>query len=360
MRPAAIDPCPPRPSKRRLPLTPPSGTLDLPSGWFALATSAELPKGATITTTFMGEEMLLYRTESGEARATSAYCPHLGAHLGRCGTVEGETLRCDFHRFRFDGAGACVATPYGTKPPPAARLATRPVREQNGAIFVHHDPAGRKPTWAPPALDMEDWSPVVFHRMSLRGHPQETTENSVDTGHFSSVHGYESVRVLSPARTDGPYLHARYALKRGIGPLARVGVALETEFDVHVHGLGYSRVDADVRSHGFRSRHFVFATPTSPGMIDLRLGVSVGPLPGRGLGALLPRRRIAGALARFVLVMYVHDVGQDVRFWEHKRYLPHPALADGDGPIGAYRRWARQFYETDAAPEPRPFAGRAA
>ncbi len=291
---------------------------------------------------------MLYRTGSGEARATSAYCPHLGANLGRCGTVEGETLRCDFHRFRFDGAGACVATPYGKKPPPAARLATRPVREQDGMILVHHDPSGQEPSWAPPALDMERWSPFVFRRTSLRGHPQETSENSVDTGHFSSVHGYDAVRVLRPARTEGPYLHARYALKRGVGPLARLGVAFEAEFDVHVHGLGYSLVQVEVRSHGFRTRQLVLSTPTAPGHIDLRLGVSVEQLSDKGLGALLPRRRIADAIARFILVMYVHDVGQDFRIWEHKRYLPHPALADGDGPIGAYRRWARQFYEMGA------------
>jgi nitrite reductase/ring-hydroxylating ferredoxin subunit len=335
----------PQIAKRRLPLTPRSETLDLPGGWFVAATSAELRRGATSTTTFMSEEIVLYRTASGEARAISPYCPHLGAHLGQCGTVEGETIRCDFHRFRFDGDGACVATGYGKGPPPAARLATRPVREQHGVILVHHDAAGRAPTWAPPAVDMKGWSPVVFRRLSLRGHPQETTENSVDTGHFSVVHGYDAVRVLRPARAEGPYLYARYAMKRGLGPLGRLGVAFEAEFDVHVHGLGYSLVEVDLRSHGLRMRQFVFSTPTTPGRIDLRLGVSVEEPSGGGLaGLLLPRRLYADAFARFVLPLFARDVGQDVRFWEHKRYLPRPALAEGDGPIGAYRRWARQFY----------------
>ncbi|WP_406388980.1 hypothetical protein [Streptomyces sp. NBC_00211] len=32
------------------------------------------------------------------------------------------------------------------------------------------------------------------------------------------------------------------------------------------------------------------------------------------------------------------------RPWHTKRYQPAPRLADGDGPIMAYRRWAQQFY----------------
>jgi hypothetical protein len=91
-------------------------------------------------------------------------------------------------------------------------------------------------------------------------------------------------------------------------------------------------------------RHFVFATPTTAGNIDLRLGVS-GHVPGgRSVAGLIARRAFADALARIVSVMYKHDVGQDCRIWESKRYLPRPALAEGDGPLGAYRRWASQFY----------------
>jgi phenylpropionate dioxygenase-like ring-hydroxylating dioxygenase large terminal subunit len=219
--------------KRRVPIAP-AATLDLPSGWFVVATSEELLRGATLTTPFMSEELVLYRTASGEARAVSPHCPHLGAHLGRCGKVHGETLECGFHRFRFGGDGACVATGYRTKPPRAARLGVLPVREQNGLILVYHDPARRPPSWAPPVLSMEGWSPMIVQRLRVRGHPQETTENSVDVGHFSAVHGYEDVRTLRPLETDGPYLYARYAMKRGVGPLARFGVATVAEFDVHV------------------------------------------------------------------------------------------------------------------------------
>ena len=33
-----------------------------------------------------------------------AYCPHLGAHLAEGGRVQGESVRCPFHAWEFDGA----------------------------------------------------------------------------------------------------------------------------------------------------------------------------------------------------------------------------------------------------------------
>lgn len=328
----------PHPAPRRRP------ALDAPDGWFALATSDELPRGAVLTRTLAGEEVVLYRTAAGEARVVEAYCPHLGAHLGHCGAVRGEALRCGFHGFCFDGAGACVATDYGARVPPKARLRAWHVRERNGVVLAWRG-EGEAPAWEVPALDLDGWSPLRVHRWSLRGHPQETTENSVDVGHFTAVHGYRDVATVRPARVEGPHLTARYAMTRGLGPLARWGLRLRIEFEVHAYGLGYSLVDVHIPSLGLRTRQFVLATPTAPGQIDLRIAVSV-PAPWRGVLG----RALGAALARVLMVMYRHDVAQDFRIWEHKRYVDRPALADGDGPVGLYRRWARQFYGGEARP----------
>ena len=65
---------------------------------------------------FMGEDVVIYRTAGGVLRVVEPYCPHLGAHLGYGGKVQGEELVCPFHHFRFDASGACAATSYGTAP----------------------------------------------------------------------------------------------------------------------------------------------------------------------------------------------------------------------------------------------------
>ncbi|MGW6536482.1 hypothetical protein ACWGBV_14385 [Streptomyces sp. NPDC055051] len=40
-------------------------------------------------------------------------------------------------------------------------------------------------------------------------------------------------------------------------------------------------------------------------------------------------------------------VSQDFPVWSTKRYVSPPRLARGDGPIGPFRHWARQFYPPD-------------
>jgi hypothetical protein len=62
--------------------------------------------------------------------------------------------------------------------------------------------------------------------------------------------------------------------------------------------------------------------------------------------------RRARIIGRLVMRDIERQVSQDVNIWEHKRYLPTPALVKGDGPILAFRKWARQFYvpdQTDSA-----------
>ena len=68
---------------------------------------------------------------------------------------------------------------------------------------------------------------------------------------------------------------------------------------------------------------------------------------------LMPQRLAEALVTRATFHGFLHDLGQDFAIWEHKRYLDPPALAPGDGPVGRYRQWARQFY-THAAPPTSP------
>ena len=61
-----------------------------------------------------------------------AYCPHLGAHLGRGGKVIGTDLQCPFHAWQFNGDGKCVRVPYANKIPAKAEVKSWPVLERNG------------------------------------------------------------------------------------------------------------------------------------------------------------------------------------------------------------------------------------
>ncbi len=183
----------------------------VPDGWFFLCRTDELRPGTMKSGRWLGRDLVLWRTRSGRAVVSDAFCPHLGAHLGEGGEVRGDSLRCPFHGFCFDAEGACVSLPdaYSGRPPPKARLATWPVHETHGMVLVHHHARGEGPTWQVPTLDTDGWLPLQLHQWDVRAHPQETTENSVDVGHFTEVHGYHDVRTIKPARTEGHYLNAR-------------------------------------------------------------------------------------------------------------------------------------------------------
>lgn len=332
-----------------------------PDGWYALCLSAELPAGSVRGAVAFGRRLVLFRTASGRAVVAEAFCPHLGADLSRGGRVVGERIVCPFHGLAFDAEGACRGGPYAALPP--AGLSTLATRESHGLLLAWHAEGGRPPAWEVPALPTEGFTPLAAHRFRVRTHPQETTENSVDTAHLAVLHGYEDVATTSPLATEGAHLHAAYRMTRH-AKLAGLPVTARAEFDVDVHGLGHSHVDIGLPDLGLRARLLVLPTPVDGESTELCLAVAVEePRRPRGAArplALLPRRLAGRLLRRTFLAWAAEDVAKDVAVWEAKAYLDAPGLARGDGPIAAYRRWCRQFYgetssgATAVSPPPRP------
>jgi hypothetical protein len=259
----------------------------------------------------------------------------MGAHLGRVGRVEGEVLRCGFHGFKFDSQGACVATAYGGPPPARARLTQWRVAEQNGLVLVWFDPEGRPPTWEVPALEGDGWNRLRWKRYRIATHPQETTENSVDFGHFTQLHGFIDGSISQPLETDGPCLRSSYLAWRPYGlPGRKPFFKFDVEYHVKVWGLGYSQVFVEIPRFGLDVRLWVLPVSVDEEHIDLMLAVST-PTRWGPLAPLLRR------IAHHVLCK---EVEQDLDVWTYKSFADPPMLAKGDGPIIAYRKWAKQFY----------------
>ena len=164
----------------------------IPFGWYPVAWSSDLAPGAIEKRRYFYRDLVLYRGEEGAAHVLGAYCPHLGAHLAVGGKVEGDTIRCPFHGWRFDGDGACVEIPYAKRKPANARTEALPCREQGGVVWAWYHPKGETPQFYPPAIPefgakdwTVDWTPYEW---TIATHPQEVAENSVDWPHFHEVH----------------------------------------------------------------------------------------------------------------------------------------------------------------------------
>lgn len=307
----------------------------IPSAWYVVLPSQKLRPGKVRKVHYFGRDLVVYRTESGVARVIDAACPHLGASLGLA-SVKGENIVCPMHGFEYDVDGQCAKIAYGTRPPPRARVEGLEVRELNGWIMVWYASDGAAPAWEIDPLDWEGWTGIRHRCLEFAGHPQETTENSVDIGHFNLVHKYDKAWVEGEPAVDGAKLTATYGMIRSLNWIGLPQVKVQARFDVTAQGLGYSLVEAGIPGSIIDStRLFVHATPIDGEKIHLHIGAAV------------PRQRVPG----FTPILHegafrglLHDVLQDIPFWERKRFLEQPALAEGDGPIPVYRRWCKQFY----------------
>ena len=320
--------------------------LPIPSSWYCLGIAHALPRGGLWRRRLAGQDLVVFRTESGAVAVFGAYCPHLDADLSVGGRVQGETLRCAFHGFCFDRDGACASTPYGKKAPPAARAQTFPVVEINGLIMAWYGAAGEAPSFELIPLPMDDWTEWREESFELRGHPQEIAENGADVGHFATLHEYIDFRPEGPLRIDGAALRATYRFQR---PRALWGMPVQRlRIETLQHGLGYALVESEVENLKLHVRQLVLTQPLGGDRLLLRIAMSADrTLDPRAIHPLLgwlPRAWVAERVADFGIRGYRDDVMQDLPIWENKIHLPRPALADGDGPIGAYRKWCRMFY----------------
>ena len=327
-----------------------------PEGWYFVATRRSILREKLIEKTWLGEEIVAWSGEDGRIAVVDAYCPHLGSHMGPTvgGVVRDGCLVCPFHGFQFDTAGDCVATP-NAPPPRAAKLRVYETREILGMVFAWWGVGGRAPQWELPDAPSagSEWSRLRSHTYRFRGHPQETTENSVDLEHLSYTHGYSEVAPVGSITIEGAYLKSCFDFRN----VTRIPWLRDIVSDIstvtHVHGLGYSFVEFRDRTIGIHARLWVLATPVDGTLIEMRLVSQArdNPKPGRfitGLG-FLPMRLRRSVMNLVLIRREKWYVGQDVTIWERKRYRSPPRLCRADGPIGKYRLYCRQFYSEPEA-----------
>ena len=322
-----------------------------PEGWYFIASRSELLKANLLRKTWMGEEIVAWCDREGRVCVADAYCPHLGSDLGPAagGMVCQGRLVCPFHGYQFDATGQCVATPFA-EPPKTARLQVFETEEICGLIFAWWGIGGRPPQWSlhPDRPEQAGWCRQEISTFRFPGHPQETTENSVDLAHFRYVHGYDSVARVGRVLVDGPRLLSCFDF-RSKRKIAWVGkYSLDISAVTHVFGLGYSFVEIEERGIGADMRLWVLSTPVDGTDIDLTLVSQVKEMrnPKRwfaGLG-FLPRGLRALIINKFMAAQQRRDVMQDLKIWSRKRFRSRPRLCRSDGEIMPFRAYCAQFY----------------
>ncbi|WP_370326593.1 Rieske 2Fe-2S domain-containing protein [Euzebya sp.] len=307
-----------------------TSSLPIPVGWYQVAYADEVAAGQVVPLRSFGVDLIAYRGDGGRVTVMDAHCPHLGAHIGYGGFVDGDAVVCPFHEWRFDCTGQNVRVPYRDNVNRGARLRPWATRELGPAILCWYGPPGHEePTWEPPSLpelsrDDLMWYTPEEARYRFSSHPVEIMENTVDIAHFQYVHGvsgFGAVEIVEKGvmfRAD-----ASVTMQTGRG---EVDGSIESE----LWGLGLDVV----RPHGLVDGVVLWTvTPVEPGIVDARYSFLLPHVDGELTNG-----------ARKMAAEFQRQANQDIPIWEHKVHHDQPRLASGEGAIMDFRRWADQFY----------------
>ncbi|MCR9184405.1 MAG: Rieske 2Fe-2S domain-containing protein [Halieaceae bacterium] len=329
--------------------------MPMPLGWFQVAYSHELAAATSMPLRYFDTDLVLFRTESGEAKVLDAYCPHMGAHLGygirgQAGggsEVRGDSIVCPFHGWAYNGEGQCTDVPYATNLPPRIARGEQvirpwPVRELNQVIYVWYHPEGEAPSFEPELVEEaaagnDAWGSFKIHTWDIETHMQEIGENAVDSAHFLYVHGTQNIPTPEFMTFEGV---------RRAGKLVSKMATPRGEITGIIENSNTGPGQATVRFSG---------------ICDTVLMANLTPVDqenSRAFYAFIQKKvdgkEQTGGVSDAIVKDICRQMEEDRIIWRQKQYFEKPLLCDNDGPFAKFRKWYSQFYTTDSW---RPTAG---
>ncbi|QEY32507.1 aromatic ring-hydroxylating dioxygenase subunit alpha [Synechococcus sp. RSCCF101] len=161
--------------------------------WYAVLCSSDVTS-RPLGFQFLEQELLAFRDEAGTPHVLAARCAHRACSLA-LGWRSGEHLVCPYHGWQYDTSGRCRHIPAEPDhpPPAAARVASYPVREHYGLLWMWHGdpdhPGLRVPPPTLPQLDALQIRPDADEDWLYDTHFTRTLENAIDPTHAPFVHG---------------------------------------------------------------------------------------------------------------------------------------------------------------------------
>lgn len=316
------------------------GPHTFPRGWFVVAERSELDSGP-IAVTFFGRDLALYRGESGNPVLLDAYCKHMGTHLAASDSamivrnglqIEGDSIRCPYHGWRYNSAGDVDDIPYHDGPcPKSASIQSYPVVESMGCIMAWFDEEGGEPDYAAPALaewDDPQWVQwKLDHLGALDIHQQEVLDNMSDVRHLGPTHGAPADYFENVAQ-DHIYVQRQGGVMQLYG-----GLMLYTTTWYTGPGILLSKqVWGDSVQY-----EIIASTPVADGSIKAWHGclVKAANNPASAEDREIAVAQQAGALEAFAT---------DFQIWRHKKPALKIMALKSDGPFKTGRQWYSQFY----------------
>src|SRR3954453_18106489 len=186
----------------------PMGNL-LRQYWLPAFMSDELPSPdcPPMRLRLLGENLIAFRTTSGNVGIVQNACPHRGASLF-FGRNEEEGLRCVYHGWKFDVSGACTDMP--SEPAESnfrskVKARAYPCIERCGVVWTYMGPRETPPPLPdlePNMLEDGRWAVANLQRAC---NWMQALEGDIDTVHVPFLHGGHRTLERAEPGTTGYY-----------------------------------------------------------------------------------------------------------------------------------------------------------
>ena len=174
--------------------------------WTPALLSNEIPEpdSPPVRVRILGEDLIAFRDTNGDPGLFVTACPHRGASLF-FGRNEEAGLRCVYHGWKFDTAGACVDMP--SEPAESnfknkVRVKAYPTRESGGIVWAYMGPPEKQPgfrDFGSESVPKDQWQ--AFKATALCNWVQRN-EGQIDSSHISWLHQYFGALVYPDDGTD--------------------------------------------------------------------------------------------------------------------------------------------------------------
>jgi 3-ketosteroid 9alpha-monooxygenase subunit A len=318
------------------------GDYAFPRGWFAVANAAEAGRKARALRYF-GQDLVLYRGESGRVVLLDAYCPHMGTHLASGENsatatsshyMEGDNIRCPFHAWRFGPDGVCNNIPYHDGAiPPGARVKSWRVEERYGIVFAWHDPEGLEPDYPLPGFPQwsdPQWVPWDgLEYLCDLNHPIEIFDNMSDVAHLGHLHGGHAVAYEN--EYEGHLMHQRQRSAVEDKSSGLFGDTYSTLAGYVGPGIAFGKFVE------MNAVQIICVTPIEDGTCRLWQAAMI-KAPGGVVDDSARQIRTKAS------TMFGEGLLRDGEVWRAKRPALHIMQLPSDGPFRQSRTWYSQFY----------------
>lgn len=175
--------------------------------WHPIFRSQDLLPGEARPIRILGEDLTLFRGESGAPHLVGFRCRHRGTQLS-VGWVERDDIRCFYHGWKYDARGQCIEQPAEADPScqkVRVSIPSHPVQDYLGLVFAFIAEGAPPPLPRYPGFETE--AAYLTVDLNHRGYNFfQDFENGMDRVHGGFVH--RSLPGSFDGRIDGPMVTA--------------------------------------------------------------------------------------------------------------------------------------------------------